>query len=190
MRKLFLLAAAVLASLVGCAEPPAAPGCCTPKEAFTQWKATPDKVYILDVRTPAEYIFIGHAPMARNIPVKLLTDKWDADKRKPVMRANPSFIEDVRKAYKPDDTILVMCKSGQRAADAVKQMKAAGYTNVLNIEGGFEGLRDTDCGDPTTGKLLKPGWKNSGLLWVYDLDPDSMYLPEGIVTTKPAAAKT
>jgi rhodanese-related sulfurtransferase len=192
MRKTFWLlpAALVLVSLMGCAQPPAAPGWCTPKEAFVQWQAAPDKVHVLDVRTTGEYIFIGHAPMAKNIPVKLLADKWDADHRKPVMKANSSFIEDVKKAYKLDDTILVMCKGGQRTVDAIKQMKEAGFTHVVGIEGGFEGQRDTDCGDPRTGKFIKPGWKNSELLWVYDLDPDSMYLPEGIVTTRPAKGKT
>jgi rhodanese-related sulfurtransferase len=189
MRKLLLLAAGAMVSLVGCVEPPAAPGCCTPREAFAKWQAAPDKVYILDVRTTAEFIFIGHAPMARNIPVKLLTDKWDADRRKPVMRANPNFLDDVKKTYKPDDAILVMCRTGERAADAIRQMKAAGFTSVLNIEGGFEGLRGTECTADGASRLIKPGWKNSGLIWTTALDPESMYLPEGIVTTRPAAAK-
>jgi rhodanese-related sulfurtransferase len=198
MRKLpLLLAAPLLLFLVGCAEPPPAPGYCTPKEAFAKWQATelwkanePGKVRILDVRTSAEFIFIGHAPMARNIPVKLLADKWDADRRKPVLRANPDFLKEVQAAYSPGDTILVMCESGQRAADAVKQMKGAGFANVLIIEGGFEGQRGADCSDHGAGKLLKPGWKNSDLLWTWDLDPESMYLPEGTVTSKPAAPKT
>ena len=43
----------------------------TAKEAFSKWHAASDKVVILDVRTPEEYIFVGHAPMARNIPVRI-----------------------------------------------------------------------------------------------------------------------
>ncbi len=41
----------------------------TAKEAYDMWKANPDKVKILDVRTQDEYIYIGHAAMAWNIPL-------------------------------------------------------------------------------------------------------------------------
>ena len=34
------------------------------KEAYERWKAEPDKVMILDVRTPEEYLFVGHPTMA------------------------------------------------------------------------------------------------------------------------------
>ena len=40
----------------------------TAKEAYEKWKATPETVKILDVRTTEEYLFIGHAEMAWNIP--------------------------------------------------------------------------------------------------------------------------
>ena len=36
----------------------------TAKEAFEKWKAEPKQVKVLDVRTPEEYIFVGHAEMA------------------------------------------------------------------------------------------------------------------------------
>ena len=31
----------------------------TAKEAYEKWKAEPDKVKIIDVRTPEEYLFVG-----------------------------------------------------------------------------------------------------------------------------------
>ena len=43
------------------------------------WKADPDGVTIIDVRTPEEYIFVGHAPMARNIPLVFIKYQWDAE---------------------------------------------------------------------------------------------------------------
>ena len=43
----------------------------TSLEAYEMWKADPDSVTIVDVRTPEEYIFVGHAPMARNVPHRL-----------------------------------------------------------------------------------------------------------------------
>ena len=41
----------------------------TAQEAYAMWKAEPKRVNILDVRTPEEYIFVGHPDMARNIPL-------------------------------------------------------------------------------------------------------------------------
>ena len=35
----------------------------TAKEAFGKWHGGSEKVVILDVRTPEEYIFVGHASM-------------------------------------------------------------------------------------------------------------------------------
>ena len=32
----------------------------TAKEAYEKWQAAPDKVKIIDVRTPEEYLFVGH----------------------------------------------------------------------------------------------------------------------------------
>ncbi len=43
----------------------------TAKEAYDLWQADPEGVRILDVRTPEEFVFVGHAPMAWNIPLAL-----------------------------------------------------------------------------------------------------------------------
>ena len=56
------------------------------------WKADPDGVSIIDVRTPEEYIFVGHAPMARNIPIGFITYTWDAEKDEPGFEVNPQFL--------------------------------------------------------------------------------------------------
>ena len=50
-------------------------------EAYEMWKANPTKVKIIDCRIPEEYAFIGHAPMAINVPSMLWTGKWSAEKR-------------------------------------------------------------------------------------------------------------
>lgn len=161
MRRLALMIVPMLIVLVGCAQPGGTPGSSvSPPQAYAMWQAKPDQVHILDVRTPEEYASVGHAPMARNIPVKFMANPSDGKTGKPVWRPNPTFIQDVKKVYKPDDTILVMCGSGPRSQAAVKMMKDAGFTDVKSIEGGFEGQRGTDHG---TGALVKPGWRNSGL---------------------------
>ena len=53
----------------------------TAKEAYEQWKAAPDKVQIIDVRTPEEYLFVGHPAMAWKIPVATQSYEWDAEKK-------------------------------------------------------------------------------------------------------------
>ena len=51
----------------------------TSKEAYEMWKGDPEKVRILDVRTTEEFLFVGHPPMAWNIPAFLLSYRWDAE---------------------------------------------------------------------------------------------------------------
>ncbi len=36
----------------------------TAQEAYARWKAAPEKVKIIDVRTPEEQLFVGHPAMA------------------------------------------------------------------------------------------------------------------------------
>ena len=60
-------------------------------EAYEMWKADPAKVKIVDVRTPEEYAFVGHAPMAVNIPSMLWTGKWNAEKKDFDLEANAEF---------------------------------------------------------------------------------------------------
>ena len=132
---------------------------------------------VLDVRTPEEYIFVGHAPMARNIPVRLLDQKKTMEKMKPVMEMNPSFVSMVKKHYKVTDTILVMCRSGGRSAMAVNLLAEAGFIRVYNITDGFEGDAVTDPASYYNGLRVKNGWKNSGAPWTYSIEPDLMYHP-------------
>ena len=147
------------------------------KEAFSKWHVDADKVVVLDVRTPEEYIFVGHAPMARNIPVKLLNQALTAKERKPVMEPNPDFVSQVRRDYKAGDMIFVMCRSGGRSAAAVNLLAEAGFKQVYNIIDGFEGDVVKDPESYYDGMRDKNGWKNSGAPWTYDLEPELMYHP-------------
>ena len=149
----------------------------TAKEAFSKWHAGSDRVVVLDVRTPEEYIFVGHAPMARNIPVRLLNQELTAKKKSPVMEPNPDFVSQVKRDYKVSDTILVMCRSGGRSAMAVNLLAEAGFTRVYNITDGFEGDAVKDPDSYYNGMRVKNGWKNSGAPWTYNLEPGLMYHP-------------
>jgi len=151
----------------------------TAREAYEKWKAAPEKVMILDVRTPEEFIFVGHAEMASNIPVAAQTYQWDADKKQFPMQPLPDFVSRVQKVAKPDDTLLVMCRSGGRSAIAVNLLGRAGFKNVYNITDGMEGDVVKDPDSIFRGQHLVNGWKNSGLPWTYHVDPVRMVLPAG-----------
>jgi rhodanese-related sulfurtransferase len=147
------------------------------RQAWEKWTANPDTTHIIDVRTPAEYIFTGHAPMAVNIPVKFLNNTLNSITLKPGMQSNENFIADVEKKFKKTDTILVMCRSGSRSAAAVNLMAKAGFQNVYNIIDGFEGDSLKDSDSYQNGKRIINGWKNSGAPWTYKLERKLVYFP-------------
>ena len=140
------------------------------------WKAAPDTVKIIDVRSPEEYIFIGHPAMAYNIPLLFIAYTWNAEKKQPGVRPNPDFAARVQTLFKPDDTILMLCRSGGRSALAANALIKAGYTTVYNIVDGFEGDKVDDPGSAYHGKRMRNGWKNSGSPWTYDGITELMWL--------------
>ncbi|MFC1688880.1 rhodanese-like domain-containing protein [Pseudomonadota bacterium] len=146
----------------------------TASEAYVKWQADPDNVTILDVRTTEEYIFVGHAPMARNVPLVSQTYEWDENKQYFSMKPNPDFITQLKDFANPPDTILVMCRSGGRSAMAVNLLAQAGFKNVYNITDGMEGDAVKDPASVFMGQRLVNGWKNSGLPWTYKTDTEQM----------------
>ena len=99
----------------------------TAKEAYEKWRAEPDKVKIIDVRTPEEFLFVGHPTMAWKIPVAVQIYQWDAEKKQFPMRPLPDFVTRVSEIAKPDDTLMLMCRSGGRSAIAVNMLAKAGF---------------------------------------------------------------
>jgi len=150
----------------------------TSKEAYEMWKAAPEKVMILDVRTPAEYLFVGHPTMAWKIPVAAQTYEWDAATGKFPMKLIPDFVARVKEVAQPDDTILVMCRSGGRSAIAANLLAQAGFKHVHNIIDGMEGDKVEDPESTFVGQRMRNGWKNSGCPWTYKLTPERMVLPK------------
>ena len=149
----------------------------TATEAYEMWQAAPDKIKIVDVRTAEEFMFVGHADMAWNIPVFAQSYQWDAEKKKFPMQPLTDFVARVQEVAKPDDMLLVTCRSGGRGAVAVNMLAKAGFKNVYNITDGMEGDKVKDPNSVFDGQPLVNGWKNSGLPWTYRIDPDRMVLP-------------
>jgi rhodanese-related sulfurtransferase len=146
----------------------------TSEEAYYRWKAAPESIKILDVRTIEEYIFVGHAEMAWNIPLAFQTEQWDDSKKHFAIEPNPDFVKQVKKWFSPDETIMVMCRSGHRSAMAVNILTEAGFSTVYNITDGMEGDMVKDSKNLYYMKRMKNGWKNSGIPWTYDINPEQV----------------
>ena len=124
---------------------------CSPRDAHAQLRADTN-AKLIDVRDPVEYAFVGHPVDAVNVPWKFLPD----------MRVNDDFVEQVRRvAPNPETPLFLLCRSGQRSLAAAQALAAEGYTQLVNVEEGFEGPLDADQHRGTLG-----GWQFHGLPWV------------------------
>ncbi len=155
----------------------------TAAQAYEMWKAAPDDVKVIDVRTPEEFAFVGHPQMAWNVPIAFVTYEMKDGRFVYAPKMNAEFVQLVRAIARPDEVLLVTCRSGGRSAMGVNQLAAAGFTRVYNIVDGVEGDTIDDPDSVYNGKRMKNGWKNSAP-WVYDIDPEKVILEAG--TSKPA----
>lgn len=101
-------------------------GCVSGDNSFetlstSDWKARLDDTpgaFILDVRTPQEYA-AGHIPNSTLVPhtdIRARAAELPADKATP---------------------IFVYCRSGNRSTAASETLAELGYTNIVNMRGGF-----------------------------------------------------
>lgn len=77
------------------------------------------KIELIDVRTPVEYREV-HVETARNVPL----DQLDA----------PVLFE--ARNGSASEPLYVICHSGSRGQQACEKLLKAGFTNVINVEGG------------------------------------------------------
>ena len=154
----------------------------TAAQAYEMWKAAPDKVKVIDVRTPEEFAFVGHPEMAWNVPVGFVSYQRTGGKFTYAPQMNAAFVAQVKEIAQPADILLVTCRSGGRGAMAVNQLAAAGFTQAYNIVDGIEGDTVDDPESVFHGKRMKNGWKNSAP-WVYGVDPEKIILEEGASQT-------
>lgn len=147
----------------------------TARQTYLLWRADQQGVVVLDVRTAAEYAFVGHPKMAYNVPFLFLTRQWDAARKRYRMVLNKNFVSQVKAICKPEQTVILLCRSGGRSAKAVNLLAGAGFKKVYTMVDGFEGDKVTDPASLYKGKRMLNGWKNAGLPWTYALDPKLAY---------------
>lgn len=77
------------------------------------------KIDLIDVRTPVEFREV-HVAIARNVPLD---------------RLDPATIIHARNGT-ANDPLYLLCRSGSRGQQACEKFVKAGFTNVVNVEGG------------------------------------------------------
>ena len=115
----------------------------TAAQSYEMWKAAPDKVKIIDVRTPEEFAFVGHPEMAWNVPVAFVTYERKEGKFTYGPKMNGSFVAQVREMAQPSDILLVTCRSGGRGAMAVNQLAAPASPMPTTSSMGSRAIRST-----------------------------------------------
>jgi len=152
----------------------------TSSDAYKYTMDHMDKTLFVDIRTPSELNYLGATTvMDKLVPwVFMDTTGWNAKKHRYKRRTNKTFVADVDAALKKkgltkNDTVILICRSGDRSAAAVNLLAKNGYTKAYTVVHGYEG--DKAKSGKNKGKRMVNGWKNSGMPWTYSLDGDLMY---------------
>lgn len=117
-------------------------------DAWTQL-ATDETAILIDVRTKAEWNFVG-VPNLASINKSVRTVEWITY---PDGSPNPNFVAEASADLGADQPILLLCRSGARSLAAATALEAAGFTGAANVVAGFEG--DVDAEGHRHG-----GWKD------------------------------
>jgi rhodanese-related sulfurtransferase len=131
------------------------------EDTWSRLKSDP-KAILIDVRTRAEWAFVG-LPDLSSIGKQPLLIEWQGF---PDNRVHEDFAvrlaEMLGKAGADHETeMLFICRSGGRSLMAARTMAAAGYSRCRNVTGGFEGGLD-----PHRHRGRQDGWKARNLPWV------------------------
>jgi len=123
-------------------------GAVTPAEAHALMQAG---AKLVDVRTKPELRYVGRVPGA-------LAVEWQTY---PGNVQNPDFLAQLAEAVEPGDTLLFLCRSGDRSHAAAAAATQAGWRESYNVLEGFEGDKDAAQHRGALG-----GWRKAGLPWV------------------------
>ena len=165
-------------------------------EAYDMLNTVPD-TYLIDIRTRAEYQFVGHPISAYLFPYMFMTSKFgkkDDNYGYQYDIKNNSFLEEIGKVFKKTDNLLIICRDGHRSALAAADLVNADFKNIYDVEDGFEGAKFPSFKDNNRNKFYRQlakrnkvygfnhrrhyGWQWFGLPWVYKIDPKFSYPPD------------
>lgn len=154
------------------------------KEAYALKQQLGDKAFFLDVRTRYEVVYVGMPAVAdANIPYVEHPEyaQWDDKAGRFKLDVNGDFAAELARRMKErglgkDDTVILICRSGDRSTRAANLLGQLGYTRVYSVIDGVEG--DLAKDGPKAGQRVVNGWKNAGLPWTYKLDKHKLTIPE------------
>jgi len=132
------------------------------REAYDRLLKDP-AIRLVDVRSIAEYCLVGHPEMAANVPLTF----WD--EKAQTFVPNERFLEDLKARFRPQETLIFICRSGGRSLRAARLAREAGFAEVSSVKDSFEGRPDAK------GLRTIDGWKNSGLPYTYEVRKELMY---------------
>jgi rhodanese-related sulfurtransferase len=129
----------------------------TPLETWQRLASTPE-TRLLDVRTPAEWAYVG-LPDLTALGKQTLLVPWMLF---PAMQVNTDFVRQVSDLNVDKDAdLFIICRSGQRSAFAATTLTGAGFKACYNVAYGFEGDKDASGHRGSVN-----GWKFDGLSWI------------------------
>ncbi len=154
------------------------------REAYALKQKLGDKALLIDIRTRGEVSYTGVASvMDAHVPLleHPANAAWDEKAGRFRLEYNNDFDAEVArrmaaKGLDKNDTVILICRSGDRSSKAANLLAELGYTKVYSVVDGFEG--DVAKDGPQAGQRVVNGWKNAGLPWTYKLDKDKLYLPQ------------
>lgn len=123
-------------------------GAVTPAEAWALKQA--GAADIIDVRTKAEYEYVGRIPATTLIEWRKLGDA----------QPNPRFLDELATQFARERPVLFLCRSGVRSHHAATLATQHGFARAYNILEGFEGDLDNQGHRGGLG-----GWRKAGLPW-------------------------
>jgi rhodanese-related sulfurtransferase len=129
----------------------------TPQQAWDVLASNP-KAVLVDVRTPAEWNFVG-IPDTGDLGRAPVFVEWTSY---PDGELNHRFVQDLLEAgVEPsaDAPVIFICRSGQRSIGAAMAATEAGIGPSYNVLEGFEGETDEN------GHRGREGWRAAGLPW-------------------------
>ncbi len=167
-------------------------------EAYDMLNTVPN-TYLIDVRTRAEYQFIGHAPMAYLFPYIFMTNKLTKENEEWVYGfgdKNKDFIQEIKKKFLKTNNLLMISRDGTRSSLAAQELIKNGFENVYNVKDGFEGKPFPYFEDKNRHKFYRQlakrnkipgyghrrfyGWQHWGLPWTYNIEVKYIYPPDSI----------
>ena len=131
------------------------------REAWQLLKAE-DKSVLVDVRTRAEWSFVG-VPDLSSLDKETILLEWQSfpPSPRPAAFADELAAEFGRRGIDRASPVLFLCRSGNRSRAAAIACTEAGFQRCHNVSDGFEGALDEERHRNTLN-----GWKRSGLPWM------------------------